>query len=72
VLATEEVHDAAEGDFDWSFAGRHRLKGVSDRVPLYRARRLDAPAPAREDRADGRRPAKAAARRAARRKAKRD
>jgi adenylate cyclase len=72
VLATTEVHDAAEDDFDWSFAGRHRLKGVSDRMPLYRARRVDTPAPAREDRADGRKPAKAAARRAAKRKAKRE
>lgn len=38
VLCTKEVHDAAP-DFDWSFAGRHRLKGIGDSVPLYRARR---------------------------------
>jgi adenylate cyclase len=38
VLCTKEIHDAAP-DFDWSFAGRHRLKGVGDAVPLYRARR---------------------------------
>jgi adenylate cyclase len=40
VLCTKEVHDAAP-DFDWSFAGRHRLKGVGDSVPLYRARRAE-------------------------------
>ncbi len=38
VLCTEEVRDAATDDFDWSFAGRHRLKGIPDQVPLYRAR----------------------------------
>ena len=38
VLCTQEVHDAAPA-FDWSFAGRHRLKGIGDSVPLYRARR---------------------------------
>jgi adenylate cyclase len=37
VLCTEEVREAAP-DFDWSYAGRHRLKGVGDAVPLYRAR----------------------------------
>jgi adenylate cyclase len=40
VLATQEVHDAAADSFDWSFAGRHRLKGVTEAVPLHRARRL--------------------------------
>lgn len=38
VLCTREVRDAAEGQFDWSAAGRHRLKGVSGHTPLYRAR----------------------------------
>jgi adenylate cyclase len=38
VLCTKEVHDGAE-DFDWSFAGNHRLKGIADSLPLYRARR---------------------------------
>jgi len=40
VLCTEEVRDAAREGYDWSFAGRHRLKGIGDAVPLYRARRL--------------------------------
>jgi adenylate cyclase len=40
VLCTEDVRDAAPDGFAWSFAGRFRLKGVGDRQPLYRARRL--------------------------------
>ena len=40
VLCTKEVHDTAAEQFDWSFAGRHRLKGVSERTPLYRAHRI--------------------------------
>jgi len=39
VLCTEEVRDRVPGDFDWSFAGQHRLKGIGSSVPLYRARR---------------------------------
>jgi adenylate cyclase len=39
VLCTQEVRDAAPDDFDWSFAGRHRLKGVNHAVPLHRAHR---------------------------------
>jgi adenylate cyclase len=38
VLCTQEVRDAAEDEFDWSSAGKHRLKGVSGPTPLYRAR----------------------------------
>jgi adenylate cyclase len=39
VLATEEVREAASEGFSWSFAGRHRLKGIGEPVALYRARR---------------------------------
>jgi adenylate cyclase len=39
VLCTQDVHDGATGQFDWSFAGRFRLKGVAEPSPLYRARR---------------------------------
>ncbi len=39
VLCTEEVRDAAPDEFDWSFARKHKLKGMSEAVPLYRARR---------------------------------
>ena len=45
VLCTEAVRDAAREDFEWSFAGRHRLKGFPETVPLYRARRLGSPEP---------------------------
>ncbi len=38
VLCDERVHAAAEDAFNWSFAGRHRLKGIGEAVPLYRAR----------------------------------
>jgi len=45
VLCTQEIRDAAADQFDWSFARRHRLKGLGDAVPLWRARRLDDAAP---------------------------
>lgn len=38
VLCTQEVHDAAPDRFEWSFAGRFRLKGIHDPVALHRAR----------------------------------
>ena len=41
VLCTEQVRDAAPESFNWSYARRHRLKGIGDAVPLYRARRLE-------------------------------
>ena len=41
VLCTEEVHGAAPDAFDWSFARKHKLKGMQNPVSLYRARRLD-------------------------------
>jgi adenylate cyclase len=59
VLCTEDVRNAAPEEFAWSYAGRQRLKGVGQLMPLYRARRLPAPAdqdhggPGRK-RADGR------------------
>jgi adenylate cyclase len=40
VLCTKEIQDRVPDQFKWSSAGRHRLKGVSDPVPLYRARPL--------------------------------
>jgi adenylate cyclase len=53
VLCTAEVKDAAPDEFDWSFAGKHRLKGIGRSVPLYRAR--PAPAPTKTPKADRRR-----------------
>lgn len=38
VLCTQEVRDAADDVFDWSFAGRHRVKGVKEPLALHRAR----------------------------------
>jgi adenylate cyclase len=54
VLCAKEVRDAAREQFDWSFAGRHRLKGLGDSVPLYRARRLEPGGPAANRRTAGR------------------
>jgi adenylate cyclase len=42
VLCAQEVRDAAADEFEWSFAGKHRLKGLGEAVPLFRARRLKA------------------------------
>jgi adenylate cyclase len=50
VLCTQEIHDAAPDEFDWSFARKHKLKGMSEPVSLYRARRLDEAGP--DERAD--------------------
>jgi adenylate cyclase len=58
VLCTQEVHDAATEAFEWSFAGKHRLKGIPERVPLYRAHRIDAPVQAGEREPDDEKPAK--------------
>jgi adenylate cyclase len=41
VVVTEEVHDAAEGDYRWSRIGRRRLKGVKGQPELFRVRRPD-------------------------------
>jgi adenylate cyclase len=38
VLCTREIRDAARDRFSWSSAGRYKLKGVSERTTLYRAR----------------------------------
>ncbi len=38
VLTTKGVKEEAEDSFRWSFAGRRKLKGVSEQLPLYRAR----------------------------------
>jgi adenylate cyclase len=38
VLCTREIRDACPDRFDWSSAGRHRLKGVKGPMSLFRAR----------------------------------
>jgi adenylate cyclase len=59
VLCTQEVHDAAPDEFEWSFAGRHRLKGVLEPAALHRARPRraegEAPDDATRQRSDRRR-----------------
>lgn len=58
VLSTKEVRDATRDRFDWSYARKHKLKGMPEPVSLYRARRLDDapdPAPAKRSKADRRR-----------------
>ncbi len=39
VLANTEVRDALDDEYDWSFAGERRVKGIDDRVALFRCRR---------------------------------
>jgi adenylate cyclase len=41
VLATRDVREAAPGAVRWSSAGARSIKGVPERVGLYRARPLD-------------------------------
>jgi adenylate cyclase len=40
VLATEAVREGTGGEFQWSFAGEKKLKGLSLPVRTYRARRV--------------------------------
>jgi adenylate cyclase len=49
VLATREVREAAPGAVRWSSAGARSIKGVPDRVGLYRARPLEPDATASGD-----------------------
>ncbi len=52
VLCTQEIRDAAPDDYEWSFAGKHRLKGLPEPVSLHRARRKrepEDPAPAESE-----------------------
>ena len=41
VLVSEELREAAAGDYRWSNAGRRRLKGVREEVRLFRVRRAE-------------------------------
>jgi adenylate cyclase len=38
VLAAEEVKEAVEGEYQWSFAGARRIKGVDGEQKLFRVR----------------------------------
>ena len=50
VLCTRDVRDGAADKFEWSSAGRFRLKGLHEPEPLYRARRLEAAKTPKSDR----------------------
>jgi adenylate cyclase len=41
LLAEREVRESAPDAYRWSYAGERRIRGVSDAVPLFRARRLE-------------------------------
>ena len=41
VLCDESAHEAAEGDFDWSYAGAKHVKGIGGQVKLFRARQKE-------------------------------
>ncbi len=56
VLCTQEVREAAEAAFEWSFAGGFRLKGIHGSVPLHRARHLAPPGPSADDGEPARQP----------------
>lgn len=57
VLCTSEVRDGAADQFDWSFAGKHRLKGVGESIALFRARPLKQPSGDSDDsRSEARKP----------------
>jgi adenylate cyclase len=55
VLCTAEIKEATPDEFDWSYAGKHRLKGVGESIPLYRARPHEASAEAKTPTASRRR-----------------
>jgi adenylate cyclase len=38
VVTSREVREAASDGYDWSAAGRRRIKGVRDEVEVYRVR----------------------------------
>jgi adenylate cyclase len=56
VLCTREIHDAVPDDFTWSYAGRHRFKGIADAQQLYRARRAGSGSNSASDSDDAKRP----------------
>lgn len=41
LLTTEKLRNAARDDFQWTFIGHKRIKGVDSRVPVYRCRSID-------------------------------
>lgn len=45
VLVHGDMREQIKDSFDWSFAGRRKMKGVKGEQPLFRARRLNGDAP---------------------------
>jgi len=45
LLVERELREAVRDSYRWSFAGERRLRGIREPVALFRARRLEAPAP---------------------------
>jgi adenylate cyclase len=43
LLVERELRESAPDAYRWSFAGERRLKGIRGAVPLFRARRAEAP-----------------------------
>jgi adenylate cyclase len=39
VLASEEVENALEDDYAWSYAGSRKLKGIDGPIKVFRCRR---------------------------------
>jgi adenylate cyclase len=50
VVASEDVREAAQGEYAWSFAGKRRLKGLAEPASLFRVRRTPPPDPEAEQR----------------------
>ena len=42
VVASKDVREASADDYQWSFAGNRRLKGLKDEVTLFRVREAEA------------------------------
>jgi adenylate cyclase len=40
VLATKSVREAVGDDYQWSYAGRKKFKGIKEQTAIFRARRL--------------------------------
>jgi len=43
LLVERELRESVQGPYRWSYAGERRIRGIRGAVPLFRARREDAP-----------------------------
>ena len=44
-MAAKDVREAASGDWNWSYAGKRKFKGISEDQVLFRVRKGDQPEP---------------------------